>query len=115
MKKLFLFLLTIAAASPVSAQDWRLTGNSNTLPTDYLGTSDARDFVIKTAAMERMRISTGGTISIAANSLMQSTTIGGFKVLGDAGNTALNVAYGFNNETGLGMFRPIGGNLGFAT
>ncbi len=45
---------------------WSITGNVSTIPgTNFIGTTDAKDMVIKTAGTERMRASSGGSIGIA--------------------------------------------------
>lgn len=44
---------------------WNLSGNAGTTPgTDYLGTSDAKDLILKTNATQRMSISSTGTTKI---------------------------------------------------
>ena len=44
---------------------WSLTGNNGTDPsTNYLGTSDAKDLVIKANATERMRVLSGGEVHV---------------------------------------------------
>lgn len=44
--------------------NWSLTGNTNTLSTDYVGTSDAQHLIIKTSDTERIRITADGKIGI---------------------------------------------------
>lgn len=52
---------------------WALTGNSGTNPTiNFLGTTDAKDLVLKTNNIERVRILSGGNISVI-NKLTTST------------------------------------------
>ena len=54
---------TTMATGPVPASSWQVTGNSVTNPPlEYLGTSDLKDFVIKTNAIERMRVYSTGNI-----------------------------------------------------
>src|SRR5215217_7141354 len=43
---------------------WDLSGNSGTTTSNFLGTTDARPLVLKTANSERMRVATGGDVSI---------------------------------------------------
>ncbi len=59
-------------AGPVPATAWKVTGNTvSNPPTEYLGTSDNVDFVIKTNGIQRMRVlSTGGIL------MNNSVTIG---------------------------------------
>lgn len=54
-----------------SSTGWSLTGNGGTAAgTDFLGTTDAQDFIIKTDNVERVRIDTDGHIRA-------TTTVGG--------------------------------------
>ncbi len=47
------------------AQSWNLTGNAGTNPsTNFLGTTDAKDLVIKTENVERMNINSVGKITL---------------------------------------------------
>ncbi len=49
----------------VSTADWSITGNTGTIPgTNYLGTTDAKDLVVKTNNTERMRITSAGNMGI---------------------------------------------------
>ncbi len=55
-------------ASPTTTSGWTLTGNSGTDPaTNFLGTADLKDLVIKTNNAERMRIRSGGNVGIGTN------------------------------------------------
>jgi hypothetical protein len=48
---------------------WSLTGNAGTNPTtNFIGTTDAQDWVIKTNNIERMRVLSGGRVGIGTNS-----------------------------------------------
>ena len=60
-------------ASPAGASGWSLTGNSGTTPgTNFIGTTDANDFVVKTNGQEQIRVlSTGKTgIGISPTALL---------------------------------------------
>lgn len=47
---------------------WSLTGNTGTTAgTNFIGTTDAQDFVIKTNAVEAIRIDTGGNVGIGTS------------------------------------------------
>ncbi len=70
MKKMK-FLVTAMVAVGMSyvsfAQSWSLTGNAGTTPgTNYVGTTDAQDLVLKTNGTERMRILSTGLVSVEA-------------------------------------------------
>lgn len=53
------------ASGPVPATSWQTTGNSTTNPpSDYFGTTDAKDLVFKTNGIERMRILSTGNITM---------------------------------------------------
>ena len=67
MKKL-IWKGVVALAVSLSAEqgfgqagvDWQLLGNAGTTNAHYVGTSDARPLVLRTTALERMRILAGG-------------------------------------------------------
>ena len=63
---------------PISlSQDWTMYGNSNTTPgTQFLGTTDNKDFVFKTNNTERLRIGSGGAIGINTTPIA-TLTVGG--------------------------------------
>ncbi|HEY1025072.1 MAG TPA: hypothetical protein VGE26_07905 [Sphingobacteriaceae bacterium] len=74
----------------VSTNYWRLDGTENTNPvTDYLGTRDAKDLVIKTNRTERMRIIATGNIGIGTNTPAALLDVKGNFKLGNTG-TLLN-------------------------
>lgn len=51
-----------------ASSSWALTGNSNTTAaTNYIGTADAQDFVVRTDNTEAMRITSGGDVGIGTN------------------------------------------------
>jgi hypothetical protein len=59
-------LVTDAVGSGGSG--WALTGNAGTAPaTNFIGTTDLQDMVVRTNNVERMRISSGGNVSIGTN------------------------------------------------
>lgn len=65
MKKTFFFLLMLSV-SIANAQSWNLTGNTGTSNTNFLGTTDAKDLVIKTNNNEKMRIYSNGNIDFTS-------------------------------------------------
>jgi hypothetical protein len=60
----------IGPAGPSGALNaWSLTGNAGTNPsTNFIGTTDAQDWVIKTNNLERMRVTSNGIVGIGNNS-----------------------------------------------
>lgn len=69
MKKTIL-LVAFAITGISNAQSWNLNGNSGTSGlTDYLGTSDSQDLVLKTNNLERLRIISGGGFKLYTNSV----------------------------------------------
>lgn len=71
-----------------ASSSWALTGNSNTTPaSNYVGTSDAQDFVIATNATEAIRVTSTGDIGIGtatpSTKLHLSTLTSGATILND--------------------------------
>lgn len=67
MKKLTLLFLGILIISECLAQNWSITGNTGTNPpTNFLGTIDTKDFIIKTDNAERINILSSGFVGIKA-------------------------------------------------
>lgn len=63
---------------------WSLTGDAATSPaTNFIGTTDAVDFVTKTNNIERMRVVSGGNIGIGTTTPSQTLSIGANKFLVD--------------------------------
>lgn len=68
MKRTLLLVCSIAASS-IFAQSWNITGNSATdSSTNFLGTSDAKDLVLKTNNIERIRLNANGVVGITGAS-----------------------------------------------
>ena len=70
------------------APSWGLTGNTGTTPaTNFLGTIDAQDFVVRTNNTERMRVLSNGNVNIGNNGFglfnVNRTATGAFSNLGD--------------------------------
>ena len=58
------------------ASNWSLTGNgSTTAGTNFIGTTDAVDFVTKTNGTERMRVTSAGLVGIGTNAPASDLTI----------------------------------------
>ncbi|MDR6544289.1 hypothetical protein J2810_000311 [Chryseobacterium rhizosphaerae] len=63
--KIKLLSFALLASIFTSAQTWNTTGNSGTNPaTNFLGTADVADLILKTNNTERLRINSTGNIAI---------------------------------------------------
>ncbi len=61
----FLNSLQGAQGTPGSQNAWSLTGNTGTTPTtNFIGTTDSQDWVVKTNNAERIRITSSGNLGI---------------------------------------------------
>mgnify|MGYP001258080327 CR=1 FL=1 len=89
---------------------WGLSGNAGTNPsTNFLGTTDNNGLIFKTNNFERMRISSGGGISIGTTTLCSGC------ILDVAGKIGVNVntSYGLISRSGLsGGTYTVPGNAG---
>lgn len=79
-----------------SGTDWLTTGNAGTTAgTNFLGTTDAVDFVIKTSNTERARFTSGGSTGIGSTNFNSTNPE---KLMVDAGTTSsFNVISGKGN------------------
>ena len=74
--------------------DWTMNGNAGTNPaTQYIGTTDNKDLVFKTNALERLRLKTNGEVKVPA-----LATGGGFALLGTDSLGVLKILTGTGNE-----------------
>lgn len=68
----------VLTSSNLNTQAWSLLGNSGTnAATNYIGTSDAVDFVVRTSGSERLRVSSGGNVGIGATAPAVRLSVGG--------------------------------------
>ena len=84
------------STEPPVATNWLLAGNENTIPgTDFLGTTDANDFVIKTNNVERARVKSSGNVGIGLNNPTFKLEVGGTSSVSDRkiGINGFQVAY----------------------
>lgn len=114
------------AGADGSNNAWGLTGNAGTtVGTNYLGTSDSKDFVIKTNATERVRIESTGNVGVGASSTtallhVNSSTTTPFRVQ-VAGSSRLtvnsdeSVVIGEYQTTGPARGLYVYGNTGIGT
>ncbi len=111
-------------APGAAASSWLLAGNATTSPgTDFIGTSDAQDLVIKTNGTEALRIKSGGNFGVGDPSPASLFTVGSgdlFQVnssgnaLGIAG-TVSAPSYSFTADANTGMYSLGSDQLGLVT
>jgi hypothetical protein len=103
---------TYALNTASSFTSWSLTGNAGTNPTsNYIGTSDNVDVVLKTANTERMRITGAGNVGIGTAGGSNTTSpVSKFDVVVSDGNyTTISPTTGSNNALSAGI-RILGQN-----
>lgn len=82
-------------SNSVTIPVWGLTGNAGTgASSDYLGTSDASDLVIKTNNSERLRVTSTGSVGIGNASPAANLDVNGSVKLGTLSNVFSTVKYG---------------------
>lgn len=110
MKTKFLSLLLLAfAAAEVNAQSWSLTGNAGTNPsTNFIGTTDAKSFRIRTNNQVRLQITNTGKMAYGAGSF---TPAGWFHIKGRNNETQLiiDAAVGQSSSNPLLLLRDNAG------
>ncbi|MEO5673332.1 MAG: hypothetical protein ABIQ74_01675 [Chitinophagales bacterium] len=90
--------LAPAWTTTASSTGWLLTGNAATVPgTNFIGTTDLKDWVIKTNNLERMRIASGGSVGI---NVTPTTT----EMLTVAGGTSYNGIRATTTKTATGSY-----------
>ena len=88
-----------------SAQDtWNSTGNTGTNPTtNFIGTTDAKDWVVKTNNTERLRINSGGSVGIGTSSPQEMLHVKSGNIKVESTNADRHVLISENG--GLELFR----------
>ncbi len=114
--------LNISSAGFLDSTFWKITGNTNTTAgTNFIGTIDAKDFVLKTggsaAANERMRILSAGPISMNCLSTQAGDVLGvyakGYPGAINAANTFAINGY-VRDSSGAGIYAENQAALGAA-
>jgi hypothetical protein len=78
MKTIMLTLLAGLAVFNSFAQSWKLNGNSGTNPdTNFLGTTNRQDLVLRTGNIERLRITKNGRVAIGIINPQQKLDVNG--------------------------------------
>jgi len=90
----------LIVASPSNSPDWTITGNTGTIPANnFIGTTDATDFVIRTNNTERMRVLSSGKIGIGV------TVVGALDLVDVVGSASTPYAInGFITVPGAGVY-----------
>src|SRR6478609_4599061 len=108
--------VVMTSSQNLSAQSWNLTGNAATNPsTNFLGTTDNKDFVIRTKNTERLRVNSNGNIGInytgapvAALDLRNSKQINSLYLNNTSTNTNQYGVRAFVNGTNANALRTGG-------
>ena len=94
-----------------TATAWGLSGNTGTTAgTNFIGTTDATDFVFKTNSAEKLRILSGGNIGIGTASPLNKLDVSGAMTIGSlyAGiNTAPVNGLLVEGKVGVGVSSPL--------
>lgn len=89
-----------AQGTPGSQNAWSLTGNAGTNPaTNFIGTTDAQDWVVKTNNVERARFTSSGNVGIGTSVPQSEFQVIGSSKFGIGGQS--NVTINWNNGTFL--------------
>lgn len=95
-----------------TSSDWTLLGNAGTNPaTNFIGTTDAQDFVIRTNNTERMRVNSIGDVGIGTNTPLHTLHVmGDIRFEGDFINQEMVGAHGSAVQSvpyTNGVFNPL--------
>lgn len=121
-------VLTISAsgipgwAAAAAGSNWLLTGNGGTIAgTNFIGTTDAIDWVVKTSGIERLRVAAGGNVGINVTPSLtervlitdasQTTTLRVNTTNAGSGSKALHA----NGTTGTDTYLGYVGNITLST
>ena len=86
--------------APNNGLFWKLIGNAGTNPaTNFIGTTDAQDFVVRTNNAERMRVLAGGQVGINTNAPSE------FLELGNGAQLSLRAQAGAPQDPGDILFK----------
>ncbi|WP_155845053.1 hypothetical protein [Chryseobacterium daeguense] len=85
--------VTTGVWKPLSDNAWKLLGNSGTNPgTNFIGTTDAIDFIAKTNNQERLRVTSSGNVGIGTTSpAAKLDVLGGVNITSATGNNTLYI------------------------
>lgn len=102
MKKLLLVLITgslMTLSLKTNAQSWLLTGNAGTNPaTDFIGTTDAKVFKIKTKNLVRMYFKTNGDVGVGTQTPTSKLHVNGVITATGGTSSDWNSAFAWGNH-----------------
>lgn len=92
--------LKFSTQTSTTSTEWTTLGNNSTsASTNFIGTTDAVDFVARTNNLERMRITSGGNIGIGNNAPTNLLEVG-------SSTTGANAAITTKTATSISAFTP---------
>jgi hypothetical protein len=92
--------------TPGSQNTWSLTGNTGTsLSTNFIGTTDAQDWIIKTNNLERLRVNSEGNIGIGTNNPQAKLVINGDS--GSGSGVDSSIVFTAIGNVGIGQPSPL--------
>jgi hypothetical protein len=114
---------TLINATGLTSPAWLTTGNSGTIATtNFIGTIDSIDFVVRTRSIERMRVLANGQVSVNnaipfAGTVLSSYAGGAFDAVVGAATGTGDGLFGQNTSAGAGPGWGVTGistsNIGF--
>jgi hypothetical protein len=101
---------TWATTSTLLANEWHLTGNTNTTPgANFIGTLDNKDLVFKTNNTEKMRILDNGNVGIGIINPLEKLHIAGKVLLTDSFGAPSQGSLTYTSNTGRMFIGPTTG------
>ena len=102
MKKLLIVMMTgslMTLSVKTNAQNWSLIGNAGTNPaTDFIGTTDAKVFKIKTNNQVRMYIKTNGDVGVGTSTPTSKLHVNGVITATGGTSSNWNSAFAWGNH-----------------
>ena len=99
-------------AISLGTNNWNLTGNAGTTPgTNFIGTTDARDWIIKTNNTENARVTSGGNFGVGTNNPTEKLMVVGRIQANNPGSspTGSEIILGSPaNDVGVTLYRGNG-------
>lgn len=86
--------IPMLSSSNATLTNWLLTGNAGNAATNFIGTTDAKDFIVKTNGVERLRVLSTGNFGIGTSTPTVSTEISGNLLISTTSATASELRLG---------------------